>query len=210
MQIENIPLDQIQPSPTNPRKIFDPKDLFDLAASIKEKGVLQPILVRPRTLWEQAVGFVINQRARKEAFKAALAFVSETAAHRTQDAFTEDQVEMMQLIVSSVCSETWSDVVKAVARRRGITPDQKLKHPFEKLILKMDSGEIVGLLAELTLARQMLGWSTSTYVSDINAQAKALLKFFGFDVKAAEKQAKQGLVAKAKEKAKPKAKAKAA
>lgn len=42
-----IPLGQIQPSPTNPRCHFDKGDLLDLAASIRAKGVLQPILVRP-------------------------------------------------------------------------------------------------------------------------------------------------------------------
>jgi ParB/RepB/Spo0J family partition protein len=43
-----IPLDSITPSPTNPRKRFDQAKLQELADSIKAKGVLQPILVRPR------------------------------------------------------------------------------------------------------------------------------------------------------------------
>lgn len=37
----------ICPSKTNPRKRFNPVELSDLAASIKELGVMQPILVRP-------------------------------------------------------------------------------------------------------------------------------------------------------------------
>jgi ParB/RepB/Spo0J family partition protein len=41
-----IPLIQIEPSKTNPRKRFDEKELEDLAASIKVHGVMQPILVR--------------------------------------------------------------------------------------------------------------------------------------------------------------------
>lgn len=42
-----IPLGSIEPSRSNPRKHFDPDALHDLAVSIKAKGVLQPILVRP-------------------------------------------------------------------------------------------------------------------------------------------------------------------
>lgn len=42
-----IPLDRIRPSPTNPRKRFDEAKLQELADSIRSKGVLQPVLVRP-------------------------------------------------------------------------------------------------------------------------------------------------------------------
>ena len=37
----------ISPDRSQPRKAFDPESLAELAASIKEHGVLQPILVRP-------------------------------------------------------------------------------------------------------------------------------------------------------------------
>jgi ParB/RepB/Spo0J family partition protein len=42
-----ILLDNVVPSPTNPRKAFDTAALEDLAASIRKHGVLQPVLVRP-------------------------------------------------------------------------------------------------------------------------------------------------------------------
>jgi ParB family chromosome partitioning protein len=45
--IENIPLEQISPDPTQPRKYFNPQALNELAESIKTHGLLQPILVRP-------------------------------------------------------------------------------------------------------------------------------------------------------------------
>jgi len=41
-----IPLTQLRESPTNPRKFYDEAALQELAASIRERGVLQPILVR--------------------------------------------------------------------------------------------------------------------------------------------------------------------
>lgn len=43
-----IPLNNVVPSPTNPRKSFDEAKTIELSESIKEKGVLQPILVRQK------------------------------------------------------------------------------------------------------------------------------------------------------------------
>ncbi len=45
--VRNIPLDRIVPNPDQPRMTFDEDALAELAASITEHGVLQPILVRP-------------------------------------------------------------------------------------------------------------------------------------------------------------------
>jgi len=46
MAIINIPIDHIAPNPYQPRKEFSASSLEELAASIKEYGVLQPINVR--------------------------------------------------------------------------------------------------------------------------------------------------------------------
>lgn len=45
-----IPLSAISPSNTNPRKRFNEADLQELAESIKQHGVMQPILVRPTNM----------------------------------------------------------------------------------------------------------------------------------------------------------------
>ncbi len=42
-----VPIDHIEPNPEQPRLVFEPEALNELAASIREHGVLQPILVRP-------------------------------------------------------------------------------------------------------------------------------------------------------------------
>src|ERR1700752_3863230 len=43
-----LPVDQIVPGPFQPRQRFDDETLGALAESIRENGILQPILVRPR------------------------------------------------------------------------------------------------------------------------------------------------------------------
>jgi ParB family chromosome partitioning protein len=41
-----IPIDSISPDPKQPRQIFNDKSLAELSESIKQKGVLQPVIVR--------------------------------------------------------------------------------------------------------------------------------------------------------------------
>ncbi|MBR6010649.1 MAG: ParB/RepB/Spo0J family partition protein [Alphaproteobacteria bacterium] len=44
--VKPIPLVQISPNPDQPRKTFNEKELKDLLESVKERGVLQPIILR--------------------------------------------------------------------------------------------------------------------------------------------------------------------
>ncbi|EAP97972.1 putative ParB-like protein [Janibacter sp. HTCC2649] len=46
-QFAELPLDSIRPNPRQPRTVFDEDDLAELVHSIREIGVLQPIVVRP-------------------------------------------------------------------------------------------------------------------------------------------------------------------
>lgn len=46
-EVKNIPTREIKPSPRNPRKTFDESAIKELAASIRQHGLLQPITVRP-------------------------------------------------------------------------------------------------------------------------------------------------------------------
>ena len=43
----SISIDLIEPNPDQPRRFFAESDLSDLAASIREKGVIQPLVLRP-------------------------------------------------------------------------------------------------------------------------------------------------------------------
>jgi ParB family chromosome partitioning protein len=56
----DLPLDWLVISPTNPRKTFDEDAMQELAASIRENGVLQPLLVRPRA--ERSFEIVFGER----------------------------------------------------------------------------------------------------------------------------------------------------
>jgi ParB family chromosome partitioning protein len=44
---QQVPIEQVHPNPDQPRRRFDPEELDSLAASIREKGIVQPLIVRP-------------------------------------------------------------------------------------------------------------------------------------------------------------------
>lgn len=46
--IRSIPLESIVPNTLQPRSVFDPEALQELAESVRGHGVLQPVLIRPR------------------------------------------------------------------------------------------------------------------------------------------------------------------
>ena len=47
-RVERVALDRIRPCPFQPRKDFSPETLRELADSIKEQGIVQPLIVRER------------------------------------------------------------------------------------------------------------------------------------------------------------------
>jgi ParB family chromosome partitioning protein len=46
-ELRELPVDLIVPNPSQPRRTFEEESLVALAASLKERGLLQPLLVRP-------------------------------------------------------------------------------------------------------------------------------------------------------------------
>lgn len=58
--ILEIKLDEIKPNPNQPRKVFDPAKINELANSIKEHGVFQPIIVK-----KEKEGYIIVSGERR-------------------------------------------------------------------------------------------------------------------------------------------------
>lgn len=88
--IMEIPLEELRPNPYQPRKTFDEKALDELAKSIKQSGVFQPIIVRKSTI----KGYEIIAGERR--FRA-----SKLAGKQTVPAIVRefDEARMMQIAV---------------------------------------------------------------------------------------------------------------
>jgi ParB family chromosome partitioning protein len=68
--LRQVPIDQIVANPFQPRSTFDPEKIKELAESIRQKGILQPVLLRPKA----AGGFelVAGERRWRAAQQAGL------------------------------------------------------------------------------------------------------------------------------------------
>ncbi len=60
--VREVPIEFLRANPFQPRHTFRPEDLEDLANSIREKGVLQPIVVRPVKGEENRFEIVAGER----------------------------------------------------------------------------------------------------------------------------------------------------
>ncbi|MDE1569620.1 ParB/RepB/Spo0J family partition protein [Aquabacter sp. P-9] len=68
--VRKVPIEFVRPSPRNPRRTFLEEGLEDLTASVKEKGIIQPIVVR--TIGPNAFEIVAGERRWRAAQRAAL------------------------------------------------------------------------------------------------------------------------------------------
>lgn len=69
---KRAPIEFLRPNPRNPRRNFDDAELEDLAASIREKGVIQPILARPAGGVADAYEIIAGERRWRAAQRAGL------------------------------------------------------------------------------------------------------------------------------------------
>ncbi len=67
-----VPVASITPNPHNPRRTFREEDLAELAASIRQHGVVQPLLVRPLGAGDNRFELVAGERRLRAAMLAGL------------------------------------------------------------------------------------------------------------------------------------------
>ena len=67
-----VPIEYLRPNPRNPRRNFSDAELDELAASIKERGIIQPVVVRPVRGAKDAYEIIAGERRWRAAQRAAL------------------------------------------------------------------------------------------------------------------------------------------
>jgi ParB family chromosome partitioning protein len=107
--VQQVALDNIRPSSFQPRKRLDPVTIAELAASIAEKGVLQPLLLRPVDGGYEIVAGERRYRAAQQAGLSSVpAMVKELA----------DQEALELAIIENLQREALSAVEEARALRQ--------------------------------------------------------------------------------------------
>ena len=71
-QAKRVPIEFLRPNARNPRKDFREEDLDDLTNSIREKGIIQPILARPLSYLRGVYEIIAGERRWRAAQRAGL------------------------------------------------------------------------------------------------------------------------------------------
>jgi ParB family chromosome partitioning protein len=106
-ELLHLPVDAIHANPRQPRKRFEPEATAGLAASLRHEGVLQPIVVRPRSAggYEVVAGERRWRAAREAGLETLPALVRET----------DDRETLLLALVENVAREDLSPVEEARA-----------------------------------------------------------------------------------------------
>jgi ParB family chromosome partitioning protein len=106
-QLAELPVDSIHANPRQPRRRFEPEATAGLASSVRQQGLLQPIVVRPRT----AGGYelIAGERRWRAAREAGL----ETLPAIVREA--DDRDSLLLALVENVAREQLSPVEEARA-----------------------------------------------------------------------------------------------
>jgi ParB family transcriptional regulator, chromosome partitioning protein len=117
--LRDVPINDIEPNPHQPRQHFEEEALVDLAASIREIGVLQPILVRP--LDGNRYQLIAGERRWRAAKRAGLDMIPAIIRH------TADLSSMEQALVENLHRSDLSALEEASAYQQ-LIEDFHLTH----------------------------------------------------------------------------------
>jgi ParB family chromosome partitioning protein len=106
-ELRQVPVDLIAPNPHQPRRTFDEDTLLALAESIKVRGVLQPVLVRP--LPGGRYELIAGERRWRAARLAALEAVPAIVRHH------EDAASLEVALIENMAREDLNPVEQARA-----------------------------------------------------------------------------------------------
>jgi len=140
-EIIQVKLSELRPNPYQPRKVFDEEKLEELAASIKEYGVFQPIIIKKSI---KGYEIIAGERRVKASTKAGLETIPAIVRN-----FTDE--EMMEIaLLENLQRENLNSIEEATAYRKLL---DNLKITQEELANKLGKSRshITNMLGLLSL-----------------------------------------------------------
>lgn len=145
----SIPIDRIRPNPNQPRRDFGEADLEELAASIREKGVIQPLILRPHPVEPETWEIVAGERRWRAAQLAGVHALPAVVR-------VLDDTEVLELaIIENIQRADLNPLEEALAFRQLM---ERFGHTQERLAeaLGKSRSHIANLLRLLTLPEPVL------------------------------------------------------
>lgn len=160
-RLEEIPVDLVDKNPNQPRVHFDEEALADLAASVQEIGVLQPILVRPSG---DRYELVAGERRWRAAIRAGLAVIP--AVVRT----TDDLGSVERALVENLHRSDLTPLEEASAYQQ-LIDDFSMTHEQVAVRVGKSRSAVSNMLRLLTLPPAIQGYLADGRLSAGHARA---------------------------------------
>ena len=127
---ETLPIEKIEINPNQPRRVFVDEKLEELSISIKNQGLLQPLLVRPNLVKEGYYQIVAGERRWRASMKAGLHDVPVVI----REVSDEDMLSFA--IVENIQREDLSAIEEAEAYQKLMTTKNLTQSDVARLIGK--------------------------------------------------------------------------
>ena len=159
-----LPIEKLEPNPDQPRRAFPQEALAELAASIREKGVIQPLIVRKNPRKPDSYEIVAGERRWRAAQIAQL--------HDVPALIRElDDTEVLELaIIENIQRADLNPVEEAMGYRQLM---DRFGHTQERLAegLSKSRSHIANLLRLLTLPQDIQNWLIDGQLTTGHARA---------------------------------------
>ncbi|MGI3186117.1 ParB/RepB/Spo0J family partition protein [Nioella aestuarii] len=160
----NVPIEQVRPNPDQPRRAFTQEALEELSDSIAEKGIIQPLIVRPDPTQEGAYQIVAGERRWRAAQMAQL--------HEVPVLVRDfDDTEVLEVaIIENIQRADLNPVEEAMGYRQLM---DRFNHTQERLATAMGKSRshIANLMRLLTLPEEVQGYLRDGQLSAGHARA---------------------------------------
>ena len=139
------PIEAIEPNPYQPRMVFQNAELEELARSIREKGILTPLLV---SKWEKGYRLIAGERRWRAAQKAGLESVPVVVRETTP-------VESLELaLIENIHRQDLNPIEEALAYKKWLETSETTQEALAKAIGR-DRSTITNMLRLLKLPKNI-------------------------------------------------------
>ena len=159
-----ISIAALKPSPSQPRRLFDKNSINELAESIKSKGLVQPILVRPSKADENSYEIIAGERRWRAAQIAQLHEIPAVIKNL-------DDVEALEIaIIENIQRSDLSPIEEAAGYKRLIDNHGHTQEVLSEIVGKSRS-HIANILRLLTLPQSIQDMISEGKISTGHARA---------------------------------------
>ena len=160
----NVPIEQVAPNPDQPRRHFSEEALAELSRSIAEKGIIQPLIVRPDPADTSRFQLVAGERRWRAAQQAKL--------HEVPVIIREfDDTEVLEVAIIENIQRADLNAIEEAAGYRQLM--ERFGHTQEKLAQAMGKSRshIANMMRLLTLPDDVQGMLRDGRLSAGHARA---------------------------------------